>query len=434
MRLDGWTGLTVTRPDAGVLLITLDRPDRLNALSVGMKRDLVELLTQVQADDETRAVVLTGAGRAFCAGDYVHADYTKERPGSVPEIAGGHRDAASTYSALKLHSQALNRAMRAVDKPTIAAINGPTVQSGLSLALACDFRFASATARLGSGTLRFGLMPDEGGHYLLVQLLGLAGALDFLLRARLVDAPTALGLGLVTEVHDPDDVLPAAIAQAREFAAGTAARAAHVEALDLPRRPSPTSRPPSTTSRPAPRSPTTTPTPPRAPRRSARSGRLATRSGAQPRRWAGRGSPMPRRCDCAVSPPSTTIAWPVTNDDSSDDSHTAAAAISSGRPMRPSGWACSLRRRASGSPSIRPTGGVSMAPGQMQLTRICWDGVVDGQGPGQVDHRGLAGAVDDARPVALEAGHRRRRRRSCHRPGRRARAPRTWRRGRPSAR
>ena len=220
MRLDGWTGLQVTRPETGVLLITLDRPDRLNALSVGMKRDLIELLTEVQADDETRAVVLTGAGRAFCAGDYVHPDYNAEEPGQVPVIAGGHRDAASTYSALKLHSQALNRAMRAIDKPTIAAINGPTVQSGLSLALACDFRFASTTARLGSGTLRFGLMPDEGGHYLLVQLLGLAGALDFLLRARLVDAPTALGLGLVTEVHEPDDVVPAAIAQAATFAAG----------------------------------------------------------------------------------------------------------------------------------------------------------------------------------------------------------------------
>ena len=220
MRLDGWTGLQVTRPEPGVLLITLDRPDRLNALSVGMKRDLIELLTEVQADDETRAVVLTGAGRAFCAGDYVHPDYNAEEPGQVPVIGGGHRDAASTYSALKMHSQALNRAMRAIDKPTIAAINGPTVQSGLSLALACDFRFAATTARLGSGTLRFGLMPDEGGHYLLVQLLGLAGALDFLLRARLVDAPTALDLGLVTEVHEPDDVVPAAIVQAATFAAG----------------------------------------------------------------------------------------------------------------------------------------------------------------------------------------------------------------------
>ena len=76
------------------------------------------------------------------------------------------------------------------------------MQSGLSLALACDLRFASTTARLGSGTLRFGLMPDEGGHYLLVQVLGLAGALDFMLRARLVDAPEARQLGLVGEVSN----------------------------------------------------------------------------------------------------------------------------------------------------------------------------------------------------------------------------------------
>ena len=220
MRLDGWTGLQLTRPEAGVLLITLDRPDRLNALSVGMKRDLIELLTQVQADDETRAVVLTGAGRAFCAGDYVHPDYVAEGPTAVPAIEGGHRDAGSTYTALKMHSQALNRALRAVDKPTIAAINGPAVQSGLSLALACDLRFASTAARLGSGTLRFGLMPDEGGHYLLVQILGLAGALDFMLRARLVDATEAHQLGLVTELHEPDEVVAAAIAQAAEFAAG----------------------------------------------------------------------------------------------------------------------------------------------------------------------------------------------------------------------
>ena len=220
MRLDGWSGVQLTRPEAGVLLITLDRPDRLNALSVGMKRDLIELLTQVQADDETRAVVLTGAGRAFCAGDYVHPDYVAEEPTAVPPIEGGHRDAGSTYAALKMHSQALNRALRAVDKPTIAAINGPAVQSGLSLALACDLRFASTAARLGSGTLRFGLMPDEGGHYLLVQVLGLAGALDFMLRARLVDAPTAHQMGLVSELHEPGALVAAAIAQASEFAAG----------------------------------------------------------------------------------------------------------------------------------------------------------------------------------------------------------------------
>jgi 2-(1,2-epoxy-1,2-dihydrophenyl)acetyl-CoA isomerase len=220
MRLDGWSGLDVTRPQRGVLLVTLNRPERLNALTVAMKRDLIELLTEVQADDETRAVVITGSGRAFCAGDYVHPDYTRELPGSVPMLEGGHRDAASTYSALKMYSQALNRAVRAVDKPTIAAVNGAAVQSGLSLALACDLRLASSEARLGSGTLRFGLMPDEGGHFLLVQALGLAGALDFLLRARVVDAQTALALGLVGEVLAPDELLPTALEQAATFAAG----------------------------------------------------------------------------------------------------------------------------------------------------------------------------------------------------------------------
>jgi 2-(1,2-epoxy-1,2-dihydrophenyl)acetyl-CoA isomerase len=135
-------------------------------------------------------------------------------------ITGGHRDAISTYTALKMYSQALNRAVRSLDKPTIAAINGPTVQSGLSLALCCDLRFASTEARLGSATLRFGLMPDEGGHALLVKVLGLAGALDFILREQVVDAATALQLGLVTELHEPDSLLTAALDQAARFAAG----------------------------------------------------------------------------------------------------------------------------------------------------------------------------------------------------------------------
>jgi 2-(1,2-epoxy-1,2-dihydrophenyl)acetyl-CoA isomerase len=203
-----------------VLLVTLQRPERLNALSVAIKRDLTELFIQAQLDDETRAIVLTGAGRAFCAGDYVHADYTRERPGHAPLIAGGHTDAASTYSALKAYSQGLNRALRAIDKPTIAAVNGAAIQSGLSLALACDFRLASTAARLGSATLRFGLMPDEGGHFLLLQHLGLAGTLDFLLRKRIFDAQTALDRGLVNEIHEPDDLLPAALALATEFVNG----------------------------------------------------------------------------------------------------------------------------------------------------------------------------------------------------------------------
>ena len=91
-----------------------------------------------------------------------------------------------------------------LDKPTVAALNGVAIQTGLSIALACDFRIASVDARLGGATLRFAFLPDEGGHWLLLQYLGLARATDFLLRKRIVDAAQALELGLVNEVvrHD----------------------------------------------------------------------------------------------------------------------------------------------------------------------------------------------------------------------------------------
>jgi len=111
-------------------------------------------------------------------------------------------------------------AVRNLDKLTIAAINGPAIQTGLSLALSCDFRIGSTAARLGSATLRFALLPDEGGHALLVQHLGLAGALDFCLRKRIVDAGEAERLGLLNEVVAPDELLAAAMALATELAEG----------------------------------------------------------------------------------------------------------------------------------------------------------------------------------------------------------------------
>jgi 2-(1,2-epoxy-1,2-dihydrophenyl)acetyl-CoA isomerase len=220
LNLDGWTGLQLTRPRPGVLLVVLDRPDRLNTLTAGMKRDLVELCTHIQADDETRTVVVTGAGKAFCAGDLLGDKYRTESPGSVPALPGGHQDAESTYVSLRAFSHALNRAVRSLDKITIAAINGAAIQSGLSLALACDFRIASQAARLGSGTLRFGLMPDEGGHWLVLQHMGIAAAIDFLLRARIVDARDALARGLVNEVVPDEQLTSAALDLAEELARG----------------------------------------------------------------------------------------------------------------------------------------------------------------------------------------------------------------------
>ena len=110
--------------------------------------------------------------------------------------------------------------IRGIDKLTIAAMNGIAIQSGFSLALACDFRIASTTARMGSATLRFGLLPDEGGQYLLVQHMGVARTMDFLMRKRIVDANEALALNLVHEVVEPEALMPRAMALATELAEG----------------------------------------------------------------------------------------------------------------------------------------------------------------------------------------------------------------------
>jgi 2-(1,2-epoxy-1,2-dihydrophenyl)acetyl-CoA isomerase len=212
-------GLRAELSAPGILLVTFDAPERLNALSQAMKRDLIELITRVQMDDAVRVVVFTGVGRAFCAGDHM-GGYHHDDPASVPAIGGGHTTAIGTANALRVYSQALNVAVRSLDKLTIAAINGPAIQTGLSLALCCDFRVGSTAARLGSATLRFALLPDEGGHYLLVEHLGLARALDFLMRKKIVGADEALALGLLNEVVAPDALLPTAMALAVELANG----------------------------------------------------------------------------------------------------------------------------------------------------------------------------------------------------------------------
>jgi 2-(1,2-epoxy-1,2-dihydrophenyl)acetyl-CoA isomerase len=212
-------GLKAELQSPGILLVTFAAPERLNALDQAMKRDLIELLTRAQMDDAVRVVLFTGEGRAFCAGDHM-GGYQASAPASVPKIAPGHDTGIGTYNALRVYSQGLNLAVRNLDKLTIAAINGHAIQTGLSLALSCDFRLGSTAAKLGSATLRFALLPDEGGHYLLVQHLGLARALDFMLRKRIVDAREALELGLLNEVVEPDALMPAALALATELAEG----------------------------------------------------------------------------------------------------------------------------------------------------------------------------------------------------------------------
>jgi 2-(1,2-epoxy-1,2-dihydrophenyl)acetyl-CoA isomerase len=222
METGTFRGFDVRTEDPGIAVITFNQPERMNGMTQPMKRDLVETLTQAQMDDGVRVIVITGSGRAFSAGDDI-SGRPRDSAGAtalVPDIPGGHRDAMGTYGGLRWLSQPVNVALRNMDKLTVAAINGVAVQTGFSLALSCDFRIAARSARVGSGTLRFGLLPDEGGQFLLVQMMGVARTMDFLMRARLVDASAALELGLVHEVVDDAQLMERSMALARELANG----------------------------------------------------------------------------------------------------------------------------------------------------------------------------------------------------------------------
>jgi len=217
-----FTGFEVTLEKPGIAWIEFNEPERLNGMTSSKKRDLVETLIQAQMDNAVRVVVFIGSGRAFCAGDDLKAYQQKKDPDNAltAPIPPGHDSPIGTYNGLRHISQPLNLAVRNLDKLAIAAINGIAIQTGLSLALACDFKIASSEARLGSATLRFGLLPDEGGQYLLVQHMGLAKTMDFIMRKKIVSAEEALDLGLVNQVVPAEQLREQTAILAREFATG----------------------------------------------------------------------------------------------------------------------------------------------------------------------------------------------------------------------
>jgi 2-(1,2-epoxy-1,2-dihydrophenyl)acetyl-CoA isomerase len=213
--------LEIERRDA-VMVLRMNRPERMNALSTELRNELADAWCEFRDSSTLEVAIFTGTGRAFCAGDDLKAYRGAELGGQplVPDIPPGHDSGIGTYAGLRTISQQLNTVVRGIDKLTIAAINGIAIQTGFSLALSCDFRLAAAGARLGSATLRFGLLPDEGGQYLLVQHMGLARTMDFLMRKRIVSAEEAVGLGLVHEVVPADQLDAAAMALATELANG----------------------------------------------------------------------------------------------------------------------------------------------------------------------------------------------------------------------
>ena len=221
MRTGEFTGFSVTLRNPGIAWIQFNTPERLNGLTHRIKRDLVETINQAQMDNAVRVMVFTGSGRAFCAGDDISG---QKKPISgeplMPPIPAGHDNEIGTYEGLRHLSQTLNLALRNCDKIAIAAVNGIAIQTGMTLALACDFRVAAASAKLGSATLRFGLLPDEGGQYLCVQLMGVAKSMDFFINKRILSADQALELGLLHEVVDDHELESRAMEMATDIATG----------------------------------------------------------------------------------------------------------------------------------------------------------------------------------------------------------------------
>jgi enoyl-CoA hydratase/carnithine racemase len=187
----------------GVAILTLNRPDRLNAWTGEMERDYFGLLEECGDSAEIRAIVVTGAGRGFCAG----ADMQ-----DLEALGTGEIDATDRGYERRPQSFPLS-----IPKPIIAAINGPCAGIGLVQALMCDIRFAADGAKLTTAFARRGLVAEHGISWILPRLIGPAGALDLLLSGRVVLAEEAQELGLVNRVIAPDRLLESTIAYAQEM-------------------------------------------------------------------------------------------------------------------------------------------------------------------------------------------------------------------------
>jgi 2-(1,2-epoxy-1,2-dihydrophenyl)acetyl-CoA isomerase len=195
-----------------VATITLNRPKKLNAYSEVMVHEILAALADARDDNDVRAVIITGTGRGFCSGGDIGTDF------EYPSRYRGHRMESLLEMRENMHQ--LVTFLRRFDKPTIAAVNGAAVAGGLTLALCCDFRIAAESARLGDTSLKFALIPDEGGAYLFPKYMGLQNALKMSLFSEVYAAREAKELGLVTEVVPDEELMPAARAWAERLADG----------------------------------------------------------------------------------------------------------------------------------------------------------------------------------------------------------------------
>jgi enoyl-CoA hydratase/carnithine racemase len=194
-RLTATETLTVQRPHAGVAVLQLNRPQRLNAINDVMVGELTETLAGLAADTSVNAVVLTGAGRGFCSGIDMR-DFGPDRPEATAP--------ATDRLRFQERMASLPQAIRDIPQPVIAAVNGPCVGAGLALCLAADIRICSTTATFGNAAILLGLSGAEMGmSYFLPRIVGASVAADWMLTGRIVSAEEADRRGLVSEIVEP---------------------------------------------------------------------------------------------------------------------------------------------------------------------------------------------------------------------------------------
>ncbi|WP_238369901.1 crotonase/enoyl-CoA hydratase family protein [Heliomarina baculiformis] len=202
-----------------VMVITLNRPDRLNAFTLGMMHEMIAAIDEADADDDIRAVIVTGAGRGFCAGVDLDDDdaFTAAKPDPMSKAPEVWADPANRDMGGVLTLRLFNSL-----KPLIAAVNGPSVGIGATMQLPMDIRIASEKARFGFVFARRGIVPEAASSWFLPRLVGMSQALEWAISGRVFDADEALRGGLVRSVHAPGDLLDEAHRIASEIAANTA--------------------------------------------------------------------------------------------------------------------------------------------------------------------------------------------------------------------
>ena len=202
----------LTELEDGILTVTLNRPDRLNAFTETMLRELLTCFDAADADDAVRVVIVTGAGRGFCAGaDLGGGGGTFDRSGH--EVATAHRDGGGLFSLRIFEAK----------KPVIAAINGAAVGVGVTMTLPMDVRIASEKAKFGFVFARRGIVPEACSSWFLPRVVGISRAMEWVATGRVFSAAEACEAGLVSRVVPPDELLPAARALAAEIAENTSA-------------------------------------------------------------------------------------------------------------------------------------------------------------------------------------------------------------------